>query len=113
MTGDTWPGEPGEQSNTAVLALMTGVALGVVVTGDRVDHVSRLGAGGLRAGTSGDSTILTGVTWPGVTCWVEMQGVDATPGAGFGPGSTLPDPMLLPLPVLSEVWLCKRSRWGE
>ena len=29
-----------------------------------------------------------------------MQGVEATPGAGFGPGSMLPVSMLLPLPVL-------------
>ena len=29
-----------------------------------------------------------------------MQGVEATPGTGFGPGSTLPVSMLLPLPVL-------------
>ena len=36
-----------------------------------------------------------------MTCWVEKQGVEATPGAGFGPGSTLPESMLLLLlPVL-------------
>ena len=29
-----------------------------------------------------------------------MWGVEATPGARFGPGSTLPVSMLLPLPVL-------------
>ena len=29
-----------------------------------------------------------------------MQGVEATSGAGFGPGSMLPASMLLPLPVL-------------
>ena len=35
-----------------------------------------------------------------MTCWVEKPGVEATPGAGFGPGSMLPESMLLPLLVL-------------
>ena len=30
-----------------------------------------------------------------------MHGVEATPGARFGPGTTLPVSMLMPLPVLS------------
>ena len=30
-----------------------------------------------RAGVSGALTLLTGATWPGVTCWVEMPGLDA------------------------------------
>ena len=30
-----------------------------------------------RAGASGALTLLTGVTWPGVTCLVEMRGLDA------------------------------------
>ena len=65
-----------------------------------------LGCG--RAGASGALTLLTGVTWPRVTCWVEMrrlealtlltgitwhgvtccvekQEIEATQGAGFGP----------------------------
>ena len=35
-----------------------------------------------------------------MTCWVEKQGVGAAPGAGCGPGSILPESMLLLLPVL-------------
>ena len=30
-----------------------------------------------RAGASGLLTLLTGATWPGMTCWVEMRGLDA------------------------------------
>ena len=44
--------------------------------------------------------LLTGVTTCGVTCWFEKQGVGAAPGARCGPGSTLPESMLLPLQVL-------------
>ena len=44
--------------------------------------------------------LLTGVTRRGVTCWVERQGVEAALRDGCGPGSTLPESMLLPLPVL-------------
>ena len=98
MAGETWPGEPEEQENTAVLALMTGVALGLQVI--ELITVPDWGLGCGRAGASDALTLLTGVTWPGVTCWVEMQWVEATPEAGVGPGSTLPESMLLPLPVL-------------
>ena len=45
-------------------------------------------------------TLLTGVTRRGVTSWVEKRGLGVAPGAGCGPGSTLPHSMLLPLPVL-------------
>ena len=45
-------------------------------------------------------TLLTGVTRGGVTCWVENQRVGATPWAGCGPGSTLPESKPLPLLVL-------------
>ena len=45
-------------------------------------------------------TLLTGVTRHGVTCWVEKHGVGVAPGARCGPGSTLPESMLLLLPVL-------------
>ena len=45
-------------------------------------------------------TLLTGVTRHGATCWVEKQGLGVAPGAGCGPGSTFPQSMLLPLPVL-------------
>ena len=34
--------------------------------------------------------------------WVEKHGVEATMGAGFGPGSMLPEFMLLSLPVLKS-----------
>ena len=34
--------------------------------------------------------------------WVEKHGVEATLGAGFGPGSMLPEFMLLSLPVLKS-----------
>ena len=56
-------------------------------------------------------TLLTGVTWRGVTCWFEKQGVEATPGAWFGSGLTLLESMLLPLPVLKSGCV-KGSRWG-
>ena len=46
-------------------------------------------------------TLLTGVTRHGVTCWVEKQGVGAALGARCGPGLTLPESMLLPLPILN------------
>ena len=39
--------------------------------------------------------LMTGVALVG-----DMQGVGATLGAGFGPGSMLPVSMLLPLPML-------------
>ena len=61
-------------------------------------------------------TLVTSVTWPsvneeqrstgvlmlktGVACLCDLQGVRATPGAGFGTGSMLPVSMLLMLPVL-------------
>ena len=44
---------------------------------------------------------MTGVTWPGVTWGDAMEEEEATPGAEFGPRSTLPTSfVLLPLPVL-------------
>ena len=52
--------------------------------------VPNWGLGCGRDGASGALTLLTGVTWPEMTCWVEMQGVEAIPGVGFGPGSMLP-----------------------
>ena len=125
VTGDTWPGETEEQGNIAVLALITGVALGMGLQVMELITVPDWGLGCGRAGASWALTLLTGITWPGVTCWVEMRGlealtlmtgvtwcgvtywvekqwVEATLGARFGPGSTLPESMLLPLPVLRE-----------
>ena len=124
MTGDTWPGETEEQGNTAVLlALMTGVALELGLQVIELITVPDWGQGSGRAGASKALTLLTGVTWlgvtcsvemrglealtlltgvtwPGVTCWVGKQGIEATPGAGFGLGSKLSKSVLLLLPVL-------------
>ena len=77
MTGETWPCEPREQGNYVILTLMTGVALemGFLVVELNIEPDWGLGCG--RAGASGALTLLTGATWPGVTCWVEMLGLDA------------------------------------
>ena len=77
MTGDTWPGETGERGITAVLALMTCVALemGLLV----VELMQRPDWGWWcgRDGATGALTLLIGATWPGITCWVQMWGLDA------------------------------------
>ena len=48
----------------------------------------------------GALTLLTGVTRRGVACWIEKQGVEATPGAECGPGTMLPESTLLLLPAV-------------
>ena len=77
MTGDTWPGDTEEQGIAVVLTLMTGVALemGLLVVELVMGPDRGLGCG--RAGASGALALLTEATWPGVTCWVEMRGLDA------------------------------------
>ena len=120
MTGDTWPGG---RSNAVVLALMTGVALEMGLLVLQLIMWPDWGLGCGRAGASraltllkgvtwlemicwvemrglGDLTLLTGVTRHGVTCWVEKQGVGANPGADCSPGTTLPEFKLLLMPVL-------------
>ena len=154
VTGDTWPGETGEQGIAVVLTLMTGVDLemGLLVVELMMGSDWGLGCGGSEASRA--LTLLTGATWPGVTCWVEKRGWDAltlltgvtrrgvtcwvekrtltlltvvtrrgvtcwvekhgvmaTPGIGCGPGSTLPEAMLLPLPVLKCGCVKGASRW--
>ena len=85
VTGDTWSGEGEEQGNTAVLALITCVALWLGLKVMELIAVPEWGLGGKRAGASGALTLLLGVTWAGVTCWAEMRGGG---GRGYtrGPG---------------------------
>ena len=68
MTGDTWPGEVGEQGIAVVLPLMTGVALemGLLVVELMMGPDWGLGCG--RAKASGALALLTGAPRPGVTC---------------------------------------------
>ena len=62
VTGDTWPGEPGEEGNAVVLTLMTDVALemGLLVVELMMGPDWGLGCG--RPGASRALTLLTGVT---------------------------------------------------
>ena len=75
VTGDTCPVEPVEQGNAVVLTLMTGVALGMGLVVLELIMVPDWGLGYGRAGASGELTLLTGVTWPEATCWVEIRGL--------------------------------------
>ena len=68
MTGDTWPGETEEHGKAAVLALMTGVALGLGLQVIELITVPDWGLVCRRPSASGALTLLPGVTWPGVTC---------------------------------------------
>ena len=62
VAGDPWPREPGEQGNAVVLALMTGVALGMGLLVLELIMVPNWGLGCGRAGASRALTLLTGVT---------------------------------------------------
>ena len=56
---------------------MTGVALGLGLQVIELIMVPNWGLGCGRAGASGTLTLLTGVAWPGVTCWIQMRGLEA------------------------------------
>ena len=100
MTGDTWAWELGGQGIAALLTVMTGVALDLGLLAVEVMEWPNWVVGCVGARPPGPLILLTGVIRCGVTCWVEKQGDGATPRAGCGPGSTLSQSMLLPLPVL-------------
>ena len=124
-TDDTWGGG---QDKTGALTLMPGVALEMGLMVVELILWPGWGLGGGRAGPSialtpltcvawlevscwvemrgfKASTLLTGGTRRGVACWVEAQGAGAAPGPDWGPGPTLPESTLLPVPVLTRDWV--------
>ena len=69
---------------------MTGVTLGLGLEVMELITVPDWGLGCRRGGVTGDLTLLTRVTWPGVTCWVERCVCKGGGGKGYPMGRVWP-----------------------